>query len=92
MDNNKIISFAILEEYARDLLRIFRDNFIGFTFTTDFQRACFSMLRRVCTQVRAIHLLIKKKFPADATIIARSLLNQYWSFLFLCNAKHKKKG
>lgn len=90
--NDIKVNLSTLEQIAQELLKSFGDNFTEFTFSTDFQRASFAMLRRSCIQIRALHLLIKKKFAADAVIILRSLLNLYWLFLFMCNAKYRKRG
>jgi hypothetical protein len=59
---------------------------------TDFQSANYAMLTRAKSLLTAIQLLISRSFIAESAILARSLMELNWMYLFLINAKMVNEG
>lgn len=78
-----------LNEIYEKLNHVFNSNFksIDPDSWTDFQSANYAMLKRANSLLRAIQLLISKGFIAESAILARSLMELNWMYLFLINAK-----
>ena len=75
-------SYDDLIKIGNQLAEIYRREFNGYRPKNDLELAGLSMLKRCVSQARAINLLILNDFTADAAIIARSLMNLMWLFLF----------
>jgi hypothetical protein len=78
-----------LNKIYETLNNVFRSNFesIDPASWTDFQAATYAMLTRTKSLLTAIQLLISKSFIAESAILARSLVELNWKYLFLINAK-----
>ena len=79
----------ILNKIYERLNHVFYSNFASIEpdSWTDFQSETYAMLTRANSLLTAIQLLISKRFIAESAILARSLMELNWKYLFLINAK-----
>ncbi|MGA2468283.1 MAG: DUF5677 domain-containing protein [Thermodesulfobacteriota bacterium] len=85
MDNK----FKVLNEIYGRLIASYYKNFGSYDphLKTAYQNATYAMLRRAFSLLEGVYLLISKDLIAESAILARSLVELNWKYLFLANAK-----
>ena len=77
------ISENNIEALHQRIRAIYETEISGFNAETHFQEACLSMLGRAHSLLNGVFVLKKSELIPESSILARSLVNLNWFFLFL---------
>ena len=81
----------VIKGFYQKLLSHYDDYFSGYKPGTFFQKATYTMLERAVHLIKGVCLLFENGLVAEEAIVARTMMNLNWLFIFLIDAKFDGK-